>query len=241
MNKKLAYGLLAGAVAAAAAGWLERTGLAARWDYALSDWRARLLAEPSPATPRVKLVLVDQASLDWASRNLGWSWPWPREAYAAVLNYLKRNGAKTAVWDVLFTEPSAYGVPDDEALGAAAGDFGPFVGAVFLGHQADQATAWPDYARPIPGGRGVGGLAGGASGQGGGTGFAGGRHFRCRNWRRRRPGWATCAKRRTATACFGGPRRSGCSTAAYCPRWAWPAGWRGSGNSPWRHGWNRAS
>lgn len=150
MNKKLAYGLLAGAVAAAAAGWLERTGLAARGDYALSDWRARLLAEPSPATPRVKLVLVDQASLDWASRNLGWSWPWPREAYAAVLNYLKRNGAKTAVWDVLFTEPSAYGVPDDEALGAAAGDFGPFVGAVFLGRQADQAAAWPEFARPNP-------------------------------------------------------------------------------------------
>ena len=150
MNKKLAYGLLAGAVAAAAAGWLERTGLAARGDYVLSDWRARLLAEPSPATPRVKLVLVDQASLDWASRNLGWSWPWPREAYAAVLNYLKRNGAKTAVWDVLFTEPSAYGVPDDEALGAAAGDFGPFVGAVFLGRQADQAAAWPEFARPNP-------------------------------------------------------------------------------------------
>ena len=150
MNKKLAYGLLAGAVAAAAAGWLERTGLAARWDYALSDWRARLLAEPSPATPRVKLVLVDQASLDWASRNLGWSWPWPREAYAAVLNYLKRNGAKTAVWDVLFTEPSAYGVPDDEALGAAAGDFGPFVGAVFLGRQADQAAVWPEFVRANP-------------------------------------------------------------------------------------------
>ena len=150
MNKKLAYGLLAGAVAAAAAGWLERTGLTARWDYALSDWRARLLAEPSPATPRVKLVLVDQASLDWASRNLGWSWPWPREAYAAVLNYLKRNGAKTAVWDVLFTEPSAYGVPDDEALGAAAGDFGPFVGAVFLGRQADQAAVWPEFVRANP-------------------------------------------------------------------------------------------
>ncbi|HPR68436.1 MAG TPA: adenylate/guanylate cyclase domain-containing protein [Kiritimatiellia bacterium] len=150
MNKKLAYGLLAGAVAAAAAGWLERTGLAARGDYVLSDWRARLLAEPSPATPRVKLVLVDQASLDWASRNLGWSWPWPREAYAAVLNYLKRNGAKTAVWDVLFTEPSAYGVPDDEALGAAAGDFGPFVGAVFLGRQADQAAVWPEFVRANP-------------------------------------------------------------------------------------------
>lgn len=150
MNKKLAYGLLAGAVAAAAAGWLERTGLAARGDYVLSDWRARLLAEPSPATSRVKLVLVDQASLDWASRNLGWSWPWPREAYAAVLNYLKRNGAKTAVWDVLFTEPSAYGVPDDEALGAAAGDFGPFVGAVFLGRQADQAAVWSEFARANP-------------------------------------------------------------------------------------------
>ena len=78
MNKKLAYGLLAGVLATAGAGLLDRTGLTGRWDNPMSDWRARLLAKPSPATDEVKLVLLDQASLDWASQNMGWSWPWPR-------------------------------------------------------------------------------------------------------------------------------------------------------------------
>ena len=150
VNKKVAYGLLAGLLAAAGAGALDRAGLAARWDNPMSDWRARLLAKPSPATPRIKLVLLDQYSLDWGSETMGLSWPWPREVYGAVLDYLKRNGAKAVVFDVLYTEASASGVADDELLGAAAGRFGNFVGAVFLGKTTDQATRWPEYAKPNP-------------------------------------------------------------------------------------------
>lgn len=151
MNKKIAYGLLAGVVAAACAGLLDRAGLASRWDNPLSDWRARLLAKPSAATEQVKLILLDQYSLDWGSKEMGLSWPWPREVYGPLLDYLKRNGAKAVVFDVLYTEPSAYGVADDEALGAAAGRFGNFVGAVFLGKQTDQAVKWPEGvpANPI--------------------------------------------------------------------------------------------
>ena len=150
MNRKLAYGLLAGALAAAFVAALSRTGWVERWDHPLSDWRARLLAKPSSATPQVKLVLLDQESLDWASKEMGLSWPWPREMYAALLDYLKRNGAKSAAFDVLYTEASAYGVADDEALGAAIGRFGRFAGAVFLGAQTEQARNWPDFAKPNP-------------------------------------------------------------------------------------------
>ena len=150
INKKVAYGLLAGAVAVVCVAALDRTGLAARWDNPLSDWRARLLAQPSPATEQIRLVLLDQYSLDWGSETMGLSWPWPREVYGAVLDYLKRNGARAVVFDVLYTEASASGVADDELLGAAAGRFGNFVGAVFLGQTTDQATRWPDYAKPNP-------------------------------------------------------------------------------------------
>ena len=150
MNKKVVYGLLAGALAAACAGLLDRAGLAARWDNPLSDWRARFLAEPAAATEQVKLILLDQYSLDWGSQTMGLSWPWPREVYGAVLDYLKRNGAKSVVFDVLYTEASASGVADDELLGSAAGRFGNFVGAVFLGKTTDQATRWPDHVKPNP-------------------------------------------------------------------------------------------
>ncbi len=150
MNKKTAFGLLAGVLAAAAVGALARTGWIERWDNPLADWRARLLAKPSAATEQVKLILLDQESLDWASRNMGWSWPWPREAYGPLLDYLKRNGARSASFDVLYTEPSAYGVADDEAFGAAVASFGRFAGAVFLGGQTEQTAGWPDFAKANP-------------------------------------------------------------------------------------------
>ena len=148
--KKAACGLLAGALAALGVAALGRTGLVARWEAPLADWRARTLARPSPATGQVKLVLLDQESLDWGSQAQGLSWPWPREVYGPLLDYLKRNEAKTAAFDVLYTEPSAYGVPDDEALGAAVARFGNFVGAVFLGRQTEQTATWPAFAKPSP-------------------------------------------------------------------------------------------
>ena len=150
LNKKVAYGLLAGALAAVCVAALDQTGLAARWDNPLADWRARLLAKPSAATEQVKLILLDQESLDWASQTMKLSWPWPREVYGPLLDYLKRNGAKTVAFDVLYTEPSANGVVDDEAFAAAIERFGNFVGAVFLGAQTEQTATWPDYAKPNP-------------------------------------------------------------------------------------------
>ena len=150
MNKKIAYGLLVGALAAVGVAGLSRTGWVERWDNPLADWRARALARPSAATEQVKLVLLDQESLDWGSQAQGLSWPWPREVYSPLLDYLKRNDARTAAFDVLFTEPSAYGVPDDEALGAAIARFGHFVGAVFLGRQTEQTATWPEHAKPSP-------------------------------------------------------------------------------------------
>ncbi|MGB4241347.1 MAG: adenylate/guanylate cyclase domain-containing protein [Kiritimatiellia bacterium] len=150
MNKKLRYGLLAGVLATAVAGLLQWGGLLARWENPLADWRARLLAKPSAATDDIALILVDQASLDWASQNIGLSWPWPREIYAPVLDYLTRNQARAVAFDVLYTEPSTYGVEDDEALGAAAGRAGNFVAAVFLGTTTTQTDAWPEIAQPNP-------------------------------------------------------------------------------------------
>ncbi|HRT04422.1 MAG TPA: adenylate/guanylate cyclase domain-containing protein [Kiritimatiellia bacterium] len=150
LPKKAAWGLVAGALAALGVAALELSGLVARWEAPLADWHARALARPSPATDQVKLVLLDQESLDWGSQEQWLSWPWPREVYGPLLDYLKRNGARTAAFDVLYTEPSAYGVADDEALGAAVARFGNFVGAVFLGRQTEQTATWPEHAKPSP-------------------------------------------------------------------------------------------
>ena len=52
------------------------------------------------------VVLLDQNSLDWASSEMNWSWPWPRKAYGDILNFFKLGNAKTVTFDVIFSEPS---------------------------------------------------------------------------------------------------------------------------------------
>lgn len=138
MRKKLFYGFLLGLVSAFIALILKLDGLE---NYAWM-WRVRTMAHPSPATRQIKLIKLDQASLDWGKNTLSLSWPWPREIYGALLDFCKRGGAKAVAFDVLFTEPSSYGVNDDQALGAAIRRGPPFVGAVFLGDQGE-FTNWP--------------------------------------------------------------------------------------------------
>jgi adenylate cyclase len=107
------------------------------------------MAKPGKATDNIRLILLDQNSLDWAKNENGWNWPWPREVYSAILNYCRRNGAKAVAFDVLFTEPSIYGNEDDAALGKAIAQFGHFSGAVFLGKKSGNDKKWPAEI-PVP-------------------------------------------------------------------------------------------
>ncbi|MBN1509084.1 MAG: adenylate/guanylate cyclase domain-containing protein [Sedimentisphaerales bacterium] len=118
-------------------GWLES------WEAPTWTWRARFFSQRETLSPQVKLILLDQASLDWAQReNPDWGWPWPREVYGAIAAFCARAGARVVSIDVLFTDPSGRGVPDDEALGQALRDGTPAVLTAMPG--GDRAT-WPDY------------------------------------------------------------------------------------------------
>jgi len=149
-GKKGVEGALLALASAAIALLLWAVGAMDRWEYRTWDWRASVMARPAPSTGKVRLVLLDQNSLDWGQKENGLSWPWPREVYGAVVDYLKRSGAKSVAFDVLFTEPSKYGVGDDQALGRAASGHGGFVGALFLGDRTGDATGWPQGLPPFP-------------------------------------------------------------------------------------------
>ncbi len=81
----IAIGLVAGAAALLLwhLGWLES------WEAPTWTWRARFFAPRETLSPNVKLILLDQASLDWAQRENGWGWPWPREVYGAITGVLQ--------------------------------------------------------------------------------------------------------------------------------------------------------
>jgi adenylate cyclase len=78
------------------------------FEYKSYDLRARLMAKYSRPSDDIIVVLLDQHSLDWAQQERGWGWPWPRQAYAEIVDYMNLSGAKSMVFDVLFSEPSIY-------------------------------------------------------------------------------------------------------------------------------------
>jgi len=77
-------------------------------EYKLYDPRINLFANRSMKSQDIILVLVDQPSIEWAREERGWGWPWPREAYAELVDYMNLGKAKSVVFDIIFSEPSIY-------------------------------------------------------------------------------------------------------------------------------------
>ncbi|MFH0880638.1 MAG: adenylate/guanylate cyclase domain-containing protein, partial [Lentisphaerota bacterium] len=149
MSKKLIQGLMVGLGAAVVALVLWEMGLLERWEAVAWNARVQFFAPHETPSPQVKVILIDQMSLDWGKRENAWPWPWPREVYGPIIDYCRRSGARSVSFDMLYTEPSINGVADDEALGGAIQREPNFVGTVVLGQEAGLTTNWPaEMPRP---------------------------------------------------------------------------------------------
>ena len=144
--RKLLLGLIAGMVGASLALLLFLPGGLDVWEAKTWDWRVNAMAKPVKTSDHIRLILLDQNSLDWAKEENGLAWPWPREVYNAIIHFCQRSGAKALVFDVLFTEPSKYGVDDDRVFAAAIHDFKTFVGSVSLSQIEGSERRWPAFA-----------------------------------------------------------------------------------------------
>jgi adenylate cyclase len=149
MLKRILQGGSLGLLAAGVVLGLWHTGALNTLEFPFWDWRVSWCAPYTHPSPQVKVILVDQASLDWGRKENGWVWPWPRTVYTAVLDFCKRGGAKAVAFDMLYTEPSSYGAGDDQALNDAIRRTPGFVGALFLSSQSGEATNWPGGNLPI--------------------------------------------------------------------------------------------
>ena len=118
-------------------GWLDKLE-ATTW-----DWRVVLLARFAPPTDQVRLILLDQASLDWAEEVQGIPWRWPRQLYGILLDFCRKSGVKALGFDLLFTEFSEHGVEDDHLFGLALKAYPHVAGAFFLGNSSGNAINWP--------------------------------------------------------------------------------------------------
>jgi len=117
------------------------------------DARLQLLAEPSRASADIVLLAVDQYSLDVYEKEQGLGWPWPRQLYGTVLDFLKAGGAKAVFFDLILSEASTYGVDDDRLFAEAMTRAGNVFLPVFLSANEGEAdpvaeevlarSAWP--------------------------------------------------------------------------------------------------
>ncbi|NTW38198.1 MAG: CHASE2 domain-containing protein, partial [Syntrophobacteraceae bacterium] len=151
MRRRYFQAVVLGGGAAAVALVLWTAGFLDMWEFATWRWRVAFFARPGVATETIKLILLDQNSLAWGERENGWSWPWPREVYTPIIDYCVRNGAKAVIFDLLFTEPSLYGVEDDRSLAAAIDRAPAFIAPLFLGKTAGKSRVWPpDIPERLP-------------------------------------------------------------------------------------------
>ncbi|MEW5908644.1 MAG: adenylate/guanylate cyclase domain-containing protein [Thermodesulfobacteriota bacterium] len=146
IRNKIRHPVLIGMTGAFIAILIHFTGLLELWEAKTWDWRIRLLASPGKGTDQIRIILLDQNSLDWLQKESSLSWPWPREVYATLIDFFARSHAKAVGLDVLFLEPSSYGVSDDKRFGTSLSSFGRVVGAVFLSTAGGKEKA----SYPIP-------------------------------------------------------------------------------------------
>jgi adenylate cyclase len=128
----------------AAAALLQISGAFQYLEYKTYDLRVRLTTGYTRPSDDIVVILLDQNSIDWGHEKRGWSWPWPRSAYAELVDYMNTGGAKSVAFDLIFSEPSIYGGEDDQALIEASQNSGRVVQTVFFSTQSGKTLVWPE-------------------------------------------------------------------------------------------------
>lgn len=124
------------------------TGLFTFFENKTYDRRMIFASKYKRASDEIYFIIVDQQSIDWAKENYGWAWPWPREAYGKMIDFITAGNANSIAFDIIYTEPSVYGQQDDEALALAQQNSGIVVQAlnVLVDYEKGIAKEQP----PIP-------------------------------------------------------------------------------------------
>jgi len=113
------------------------SGVLSPFELKVYDLFSRRL-NPVKSTGDIVIVQVDQRSIDaLSSENI--TWPWPRQIYAPLLDYLAE--ADAVFIDILFTEPSSYGEEDDIVFADAVKKAGNVYLPLFLSGNKRDMTA----------------------------------------------------------------------------------------------------
>ena len=102
------------------------------------DLRFRALRDAADADTSIVIIDVDNLSLDLARNSLG-RWPWPREVWAMLIDYVNAGGARAIAFDFVFAEPDLADPAGDSAFVDAAARAGTTVQAALFQQISDTA------------------------------------------------------------------------------------------------------
>ncbi|MDC1286682.1 adenylate/guanylate cyclase domain-containing protein [Gammaproteobacteria bacterium] len=131
---------------------LQSWGVFSRIELASFDHRVGLFRSDREINENVVVVLIDEASLQELNQDYG-RWPWPRSAYAELLEFFTFAGAQGVAFDILFSEQQDGELSDgnDQQLVAATLEAGNVVHAMQLLHseQSSQPPGLPEEFRHL--------------------------------------------------------------------------------------------
>lgn len=101
--KRLKPLLIISLFVAATCSAIEYFNLSQRLEYLVYDWQLTLARQNKAPPDDIKVVLVDDASLQSMNTAVG-HWPWPRKIFAEVIDFIARGNPKAIIFDILFSE-----------------------------------------------------------------------------------------------------------------------------------------
>lgn len=102
LKSKIGQSILIALIVSLAISVLYLTNSLERIEQKVFDFKAGYGSRPEKVDSNIVIVSVDQTSLDYFEAN-GQSWPWPREFYALVVDYLTSAGARAILFDIDFS------------------------------------------------------------------------------------------------------------------------------------------
>jgi adenylate cyclase len=143
-QRKLSAALVIGVAATLLAWGLGLTGLLEVPEDITWDKRQRAFAQPVGQDVPIRVILLDEQSLEWA-RAMQVQWPWPYDLYTPIIRFCRNSGAKAIVFDVPFYDGGRYGASDGGKFTEAVAAGQDFAIAVVPGEDPAGVSAWPEH------------------------------------------------------------------------------------------------
>lgn len=123
-------------------------GILERMEFVSYDAETKLIRAHKEPPQNIKVILIDEASIKAMEGILG-RWPWPREIWTDLLDFLSIGGARAVLFDILFTERQG-GAHDSALMEATRTSGNVYHSMMILREELDEKEDRSGLNKPMP-------------------------------------------------------------------------------------------